>query len=292
MTNIYDQVQDALQSQFLAQVTNILTLPTGFENMRGDALNQPLPPADGSPYLRFLNAWGETTQVAAGGEGHRYRTEGIAVASLFTPLRDGDATLLSHARRIAAPFRDQSFGGIQIQSGISIIRVGVQGAYWRTNVHIPWVAFEDGVVPEVAAISGGDPDLEGAVMVVRDRFKTEIADPNSLPTQYDNDAFDPPVDGETSWAHWSVRIAAEDVEIGGGFRHTPGLATANLFVPAGSGTHDALLLAGEIVTAFRSVADRGVTFQSPSLSRTGRAGSWWQINVRCPFYFETGGGQS
>lgn len=122
---------------------------------------------------------------------------------------------------------------------------------------------------------------------VRTRFKTQVADAESLPTQYDNAQFAVPQTG--AWATWSV-IQADSLQAStgggnGGERYrTLGLGEAQIFTALEEGPQPALALADKVRAAFRRVTQSGVVFESPSLSVVGREGKWWQVNVTCPFY--------
>jgi len=123
---------------------------------------------------------------------------------------------------------------------------------------------------------------------VNSRFKTQVADTQSVATIYDNFPGDPPVD--TIWVRWSVRQAvASQVSFSGAssgrFRH-PGLAIAQIFVPVDSGTQDGIQLADIIKAAFRAVTVASVTYQTPYFTQVGVTDGWWQMNVSCPFYFD------
>lgn len=128
-------------------------------------------------------------------------------------------------------------------------------------------------------------DWEALHNVVRSRFKTQIADVQSVTVQYDNAPFTEPEDA--TWVRWTIVPAQTSlVAIGGTSRRyrTVGLAVASIFVPVESGDALALRLADAVATAFRCVTDTGVVFSSPSVINRGRDENWWQVNVECPFY--------
>ena len=128
--------------------------------------------------------------------------------------------------------------------------------------------------------------FEDLANTIRSRFKTQIADVKSLPTQYDNHDFDNP-DNEI-WCRLTFNPGESSQVACGGpganrFR-TPGVMTAQLFAPVGQGDKDLLVLADAIKTAFRCVTDSGVVFKTPSIKRIGKRDGQWQVNVNCPFY--------
>jgi len=130
---------------------------------------------------------------------------------------------------------------------------------------------------------------EALHVAINSRFHTSVATPQSLTTkvQYDNAPFDPP--DNATWVRVSI-LAGEPVtvEFGDSMRYrTPGVMDALISIPIESGTKDALELADVIAAAFRYVTAGGVTYGLPGVRTMGRSGSWWQINVSCPFYADT-----
>jgi len=127
--------------------------------------------------------------------------------------------------------------------------------------------------------------FESVANTIRSRFKAQIADVYSLPTQYDNAGLDRPhaLHGRLT-IHWGD---TEQVSLGAPasrrFR-TVGVMTVSLFVPVEYGDQPALEAADRITTAFRGVEASNVHFGTPSIVRVGRSESTWQINVHCPFW--------
>jgi hypothetical protein len=122
-------------------------------------------------------------------------------------------------------------------------------------------------------------------IAIRSRFKTLVADAQSVATEYDNAPFTPP-DG-TIWARWSVLDGKSDqVSLRSPtarYRRT-GVAIASIFAPLVKGTAAALALADTVVAAFRTVTADSVTYWTPSVQVIGREEPWWQVNVVCPWY--------
>lgn len=127
---------------------------------------------------------------------------------------------------------------------------------------------------------------EAIANAIRSRFKTQIADVESLATQYDNQKFDNP--DNTKWCRLTIKCGQTyQVSIGsptGNRDRTPGVMIAQLFCPVGDGDGGLREVADAIREAFRRVTDTGVTFKTPSINEVGRNGAEWQINVNCPFY--------
>jgi hypothetical protein len=108
---------------------------------------------------------------------------------------------------------------------------------------------------------------------------------STLPTQYDNDgSFERPE--SAPWCRFTILQGdTAQVTAGGSKRfRQPGVAIAQVFVPAGEGDKRALELADAIKLAFRSVTAAGVIYRSPSVQNMGRRDGEWQVNVSCPFF--------
>lgn len=127
--------------------------------------------------------------------------------------------------------------------------------------------------------------IQTIASTIRNRFKTQVATPRTLPTQYDNHALAKQAD---LWCRLSVLFGqSEQASIGSPASNryrTVGIMTAQLFLPVGKGEKNLYVMADYIVAAFRSVTDTGVTFRTPSITQVGRDESFWQVNVDCPFY--------
>ncbi|HBG77504.1 MAG TPA: hypothetical protein DDW84_01460 [Phycisphaerales bacterium] len=130
---------------------------------------------------------------------------------------------------------------------------------------------------------------ETVANTIRGRFKTLIADTNSLSTQYDNQDFTKPADG-SMWCRLTIKEGdSEQVSIGStGSRteRTSGIVIAQVFTPIGIGDKAGIVMADKIKVAFRRITVNGVRFLTPSIKRIGRVDSEWQINVVCPFKFD------
>ncbi len=126
-------------------------------------------------------------------------------------------------------------------------------------------------------------NYEDAANTIRSRFRTEIAVPESLQTQYDNAPFTPP-DNEV-WCRLSIIWETNNaVELGGSRFRKTGRMEAQLFGPVSRGDKAILELADKIVTPFRAVTDTLITFRTPSVFIVGRIGDDWVVIVPCPFY--------
>jgi len=106
-----------------------------------------------------------------------------------------------------------------------------------------------------------------------------------LPTQYDNDdTFAKPENAR--WCRFTILPGESfQVTVGKNQRYrTPGVASAQVFTPAGAGDAEALGVADTIKDAFRSLRlGSGIRFRTPSVVPVGRVGDEWQVNVDMPF---------
>lgn len=123
---------------------------------------------------------------------------------------------------------------------------------------------------------------------IRKQFKDLIATPYSLPTVYDNQQHNEA--NKSLWCRLNVIFGdSEQVSIGAPssqrFR-TVGIMSAQLFLPANKGDKELYEMADYIIAAFKSITYSGVCFRTPSISRVGLNGNFWQLNVNCPFYFD------
>lgn len=128
------------------------------------------------------------------------------------------------------------------------------------------------------------PSFESIANTCRNRLATEIATPFSYPVLYDN-APEPAHTG--LWLRGNVLFGASRlVEFGGTVNNyrTIGVFLVQVRIPLAVGDQIALQAADRIADVFRAVTVSGVTFRAPSVDPFGRDGSWWLVNVQCPFF--------
>lgn len=133
------------------------------------------------------------------------------------------------------------------------------------------------------------PDFEAAHNTIRSNFKTLIADGFGVTTLYDNDPTVTPQRG----LHVVLAIdggLSLQVEFGSSRRfRNPGSMVASIRWDVGKGDLRPLELVDAIQAAFRGVSLTQVHFRTPSVTRVGREGKWWVMNVICPYYFDETG---
>ena len=131
---------------------------------------------------------------------------------------------------------------------------------------------------------------------IRNRFKDNFIDTSSNvgtdDIAWDNATFEEHDDGTASdgiWCRFQILNGESEIRnLGGTIARTVGVALASVFIPSGRGDKIGLVVADEIVSAFKGVTHTygGVTvnFRTPSVQSIGRDGSWFQINVTIPYF--------
>lgn len=122
------------------------------------------------------------------------------------------------------------------------------------------------------------------------RFQTQITIGQSLPTQFDGDpTFSQPTN--SAWCRFTVIPGTQGQRhLGTATRRDrrDGVASAQIFVPVGTGRATLMTFAAAVETAFNQETDSGVTYRTPSTGQARREGDdWWQVTVTCPFYADT-----
>ena len=127
---------------------------------------------------------------------------------------------------------------------------------------------------------------ETAFNTMRIRWRDNVAQPKSLPTQYDNDfSFTQPQNKK--WAKITIIINATVLKEISAYRvrHT-GLMIAGLHDDLGAGDKELLALFDFINPFFRNRIEGGITWYQPTLVRVGTDGQWYRLNVNMPFHFD------
>lgn len=122
------------------------------------------------------------------------------------------------------------------------------------------------------------------------RFDTEIANPLSLPTQYDNMTLelDPSAGDDLIWCRFSIEWASNfqtTIGVPGNNRFRRlGNAVAQLFIRLDQGDSTILELADTIEAKFRSLTINSLVLKTPDTFRIGNTDDgYYQVNVVCPF---------
>jgi hypothetical protein len=121
-------------------------------------------------------------------------------------------------------------------------------------------------------------------------FATQWAAGPNTPIEWDNSDFDPSNAQEAYVSVVVQGISARQVELGkatNNYRHF-GDIVVMVFTPVDQGGAAAKTLADAAANIFRSkFIGSGIVTRSPNVSRVGRIGSWFQVNVTTRFHRDT-----
>ena len=124
--------------------------------------------------------------------------------------------------------------------------------------------------------------------IIRSRFKTQVADAESVPVQYPNTEFTAPEN--SPWIKFMIQHdPTEQITFPAPTTvryRTYGRILAQVFTPLEEGTKEALELARVIEVAFRRVTVSGVRFETPSVLPIGRREGVYQVNVECEWWHD------
>ena len=132
-------------------------------------------------------------------------------------------------------------------------------------------------------------NYETAQNTITTRFKTLVKDVESIQVLYDNQRdFTPP---KELWCRVNILFGeGNQASLGAPssrlYRNT-GILIIQVFDTIGNGTGSMFDLVDKINTAFRGVSVGALLFRTPGISSSRREGDYWQINVDCPFVFES-----
>ena len=202
------------------------------------------------------------------------------------PLGQGDKEGRSIADTIITAFGHKAVAGIVYRSPYLRNR-GREDAWATLELVIP-LYYDGSEVRPAGSPTVSTLGKEAMANAVRTFFDTNITTGLSVPTAWDNAVFSPP--NGTTWTRFSmVETKAETIEGGTNRRYrTPGAAVAQVFSPLGVGEKDALSLADSIAGVFRATTVDGILFHTPRILTLGRLSDrWWQLNVTCPFSYDT-----
>jgi hypothetical protein len=140
---------------------------------------------------------------------------------------------------------------------------------------------------ELPAAPTATSSLSDVAKTVRTYWDSQIATPESLPTEHDNAPFTVPF--EAPWARLSVDFGINPrTELGAHWSRLRGSAIAQVFVPRGDGLGYVLQVFGAVVDNFIHVKQDQVSFLSPSFVGVGARDGWWQTNFHLPFRADQG----
>lgn len=137
---------------------------------------------------------------------------------------------------------------------------------------------------------------KAARQTILDRFKAQwdILHASDVPVAWPNVPFDPAVDfdpaSHVGWVAITVHPGETlQASISGSTRRwrTPGVATVQIYTPAGSDDEQALDIADDVATALRGVTTSGVVLKATSINVIGAEGDWYRVNAHTSFRYDT-----
>lgn len=126
--------QEAIKAKFRTDVATPRNLVVGYDNMAFK------PPQDGKTiFAEFSVLPGTTTQVTTGSPGsNRWRTPGIAQATIYAPVGSGDKASIDLASFISGVFKGVATSSGVTYRSVEITKLGNVGGYYQVAVRIVW----------------------------------------------------------------------------------------------------------------------------------------------------------
>tara|TARA_R100000152_G_C6763633_1_gene188086 strand:+ start:152 stop:1120 length:969 start_codon:yes stop_codon:yes gene_type:complete len=208
-----------------------------------------------------------------------YRKFGELTVDIHTEVGHGDGDALALADSVRALFRDVTVVKAKFEQP-SISNEGRTQRWHVTRVSCPFYVDEEADPTALGAATSGALDGEYLHNKLRSRFKTQVADAESVQVQYDNSNLDHPDDDK--WIMLTILDGTTERTASGLYR-TVGVMDAAVFVPIGAGDQSALALADRITKAFMPSTHDGVKYKIPYVTPVGRTDKWWQVTVSCPY---------
>ena len=126
----WDVAFAAISTYFSSAVTIGLSLATQFDN-------GPMPMVgDDDTWVRLTTLPSSGAQVGFG-DGGRFRTNGLVIVQVFTPIAQGDGTVLATATAIAKLFLNKAISPVQFRTP-QIKVVGRSDNFWQVNIEMPF----------------------------------------------------------------------------------------------------------------------------------------------------------
>lgn len=125
----FAEIANIIRLRFKNQIATPNALPTHYDNA-------PFEAPDNALWCSVSVLFGETFKRGLGNPS-LYRTPGVMVASLHTPIETGDQALLSLADKIVRVFEAVTDQSVTFKTP-SVQRVGRTGKWWQINVTCPF----------------------------------------------------------------------------------------------------------------------------------------------------------
>jgi len=131
MSTLLKTTGDFIRTRFQTLVGDAQSIDVAYENSP-----LKLPANESKKWIRVIILWNDQQQVGMGSV-RRWRQEGILVAEIRVPLKQGDSDARELADVITTAFRGVSFNSITFRSP-QPRRVGRVGSWWQFNVSCPF----------------------------------------------------------------------------------------------------------------------------------------------------------
>jgi hypothetical protein len=135
------QIEQAIVDRFKAQVTDVISIPTYYDNPPED---EDGPPATSTQWCRVSVRFGAAFQAERTSVGRRkFIIPGALIVQVFTPPGMGTKPATDTTKTIRDAFRALTAGGVTYKTP-SAPHIGRTGGYWQTNVTVDFWAEDDG----------------------------------------------------------------------------------------------------------------------------------------------------
>lgn len=128
----FEDLANTVRCRFDSLIAEPLGIPTQYDN-------QPFEKPENSKWVRLAVRPSGTSQVDVGAQTKRYRIQGVAIASVFIPVAQGDLGALELCDSIAAVFRTVTDGRVKFRTP-TVINQGRKGKEWQYDVSCPFFA--------------------------------------------------------------------------------------------------------------------------------------------------------
>lgn len=130
----------------------------------------------------------------------------------------------------------------------------------------------------------GRPNTAEASSAMRTRFRDLVATPLGMQLLSDNQPLT--TDLQSFWSRLSWKIT-DSQRVDQVTERNRGVIEGRLFCRVDSGDSQLLDAAQAFFDNMKLTTVAGVTLASPTITTVGRRGTWWQLNVSCPFFYDT-----
>lgn len=127
-----ETIANSIRSRFGTTVEDVESVTVHYDN-------EPFESPGDSAWIRCHIVFGEAVRRSLGSSSSRYRSVGVMMANIYTPIGKGDKAGLAIAETVRDAFRSVTADGISYRVP-SVIPVGRSdnGKWWQINVNCPF----------------------------------------------------------------------------------------------------------------------------------------------------------